>query len=299
MNPDYELGALSSRQAGYLGHGQANARGLSDAAIRWRVTSGLWQVARRGLYKVDGVDGDYHGLLRAAMAILPDPTVSHESAAEALKIPFIATGKAVVTVNARTTHDFPGVKVHRSFDMVERHRQMVSGLWTTTPSRTLIDLAAVVRPKRLSLALDETLASGQVDIEQLQNVLDEVARKGRTGCRLMRELIVQRFGDEMVKATRLEKVGMSLFERGGIPRPMWQFPAPWDPTKRIDFAWPWCCVGCEADGRRWHTRVNDFQTDRDRDNLALTHNWRIFRFTWSDFTERPEFVLNQLRGAIV
>lgn len=115
----------------------------------------------------------------------------------------------------------------------------------------------------------------------------------------MRELINERIGDEMVKATRMEKVGMALFERGGIPRPEWQYPAPWDPMKRIDFAWPWCCVGCEADSRRWHSRVNDFQTDRDRDNLALTHNWRIFRFTWDDFTKRPEFVLNQLRSAIV
>jgi hypothetical protein len=45
--------------------------------------------------------------------------------------------------------------------------------------------------------------------------------------------------------------------------------------------------------------VADFQNDRNRDNLALIHNWRIFRFTWQDFTTRPEFVVAQLRAAIV
>lgn len=115
----------------------------------------------------------------------------------------------------------------------------------------------------------------------------------------MRKLLEERVGDDMVTASRLEKVGFGVFERGGLPRPRWQYPAPWDPDKRIDFAWPHICVGCECDSRRWHTRVADFQNDRQRDNLSLQHNWRIFRFTWEDFTKRPELVIAQLHDAIV
>ena len=55
------------------------------------------------------------------------------------------------------------------------------------------------------------------------------------------------------------------------------------------------CVGCECDSRRWHTRVADSQRDRERDNLLLIHGWKIFRFTWDDFTTRPHLVIAQLR----
>lgn len=299
MNIDFELGALGNRQAGYVGHQQLRERGMSEGAVRWRVESGALLLVRKGLYKIPGIGGSYVELLRAAMSILPGPTVSHESAAEALDLPFIARGKTVVTVHARTTHDFPGVKIHRSLDLADHHRRLINGLWTTNPERTLIDLAAVARPKLLARALDESLASGQVDMDGLRAVFDEVARKGRTGCGLMRALINERVTDEMISASRLEKVGMNVFLRGGLPKPEWQYPAPWDPAKRIDFAWPWCCVGCEADGRRWHSRARDFQADRERDNLALAHSWRIFRFSWSDFTERPGFVVAQLQAAII
>jgi very-short-patch-repair endonuclease len=36
----------------------------------------------------------------------------------------------------------------------------------------------------------------------------------------------------------------------------------------------------EADGRRWHTRVADFDRDRWRDNEATANGYRTLRFTW-------------------
>ncbi|MGH8926049.1 MAG: type IV toxin-antitoxin system AbiEi family antitoxin domain-containing protein [Acidimicrobiia bacterium] len=298
MRIDYELAALATSQAGYLSREQADGLGMSDSSVQRRVKNGTWIVVRKGLYRVQGVIGDYKALLRGAAAILPDATISHESAAEAHGIPYIARGKAVVTVHPRTTHDFPGVAVHRSLDLVSAHRQLVESVWTTTAARTLVDSAAVLRPKALELAVDDSLARGLVGIEELQQVFEQVARRGRTGCAAMRKLIGERVGDDTVSASRLEKLGLGVFERGGLPRPIWQYPAPWNRESRIDFAWPHFCVGCECDSRRWHTRVADFQSDRDRDNLSLLHNWRIFRFTWYDFTKRPEFVITQLREAM-
>jgi hypothetical protein len=298
MRIDYELGALAAQQAGYLGRNQVLAQGVSEAAIRWRLDSGTWVLVRNGLYKVVGVDGDYQGRLRGAMATLPDPTISHESAAEIHGIPYVARGKATVTVHASTTHGFPDVTVHRSIDLLPHHRLKIAGQSVTTPERTLIDVAAKIRLGALGLALDESLASGLVSITEVQKLFEEVARRGRTGSGPMRKLLNERLGSDVVPASRLERLGMSVFERGGLPPPQWQYPAPWDPAKRIDFAWPHVCVGCECDSRRWHSRVSDFQRDRERDNLSLAHNWKIFRFTWEDFTKRPDVVISQLAGAI-
>jgi hypothetical protein len=150
----------------------------------------------------------------------------------------------------------------------------------------------------MASALDESLARRLVSIDEVVDVFDQVARRGRTGTAMMRNLLAERVGSEVVNASRLEKVGFAAFERGGLPRPVFQYPAPWDSTRFIDFAWPHFLVGCECDSRRWHTRVSDFQNDRDRDNLALLYNWRIFRFTWQDFTLRPHVVVDRLRTAI-
>ncbi|HKZ19943.1 MAG TPA: hypothetical protein VJQ57_07525 [Acidimicrobiia bacterium] len=299
MRNDYALAAIASRQAGFLGHDQVVSLGFSKAAIKHRTETGMWSVAGRGLYKVNGINASQQGLLRAATAILPgNPTVSHESAAEIHGIPYVARGLSVVTVQARTTHDFPGVEVHRSLDMLAEHRQLIDSMWTTSPERTLNDLPAVLHPSAMALALDDSLARKLILIEDVERVFNQVARRGRDGCGLMRRLLEERVGDELITASRLERLGLRVFERGGLPTPLWQYPAPWDFERRIDFAWPHVCVGCECDGRRWHSRLADFQSDRTRDNLSLTHNWRIFRYTWEDFTKRPHFVIAQLREAI-
>ena len=298
MKSDYDLAVIASTQGGYLGHGQLQEHGLSEKAIEQRVHNGALIRVRKGLFKVDGIDGDYKGLLRGAMAILPEPTISHESAAELHAIPYIQRRKAVVTVHARTTHTFPGVQIHRSLDLLPEHRQKIDSLWITNPARTLVDAAAVLHPKALRSAVEDSLARKLVLYEELEKIFLQVARKGRTGAGEMRKLLGYLAGTDMKTASQLEHLGMRVFENGGLPLPVWQYPAPWNPDHRIDFAWPHVCVGCECDSRRWHTRVSDFQRDRDRDNLSLIHNWRIFRFTWDDFANRPEYVVEQLRMAI-
>jgi hypothetical protein len=295
MQRDLELGALAARQASFISRRQASEYGLTPAAIRWRVEAQVWTRVRNGLYQVNGVAGDLKGLLRGAVAILPNAAISHESAAELNGIPMIPKGKAVVTVHARTTHGFPGVTVHRSLDLAPDHIVTIGDLRTTNVARTLVDLAAVCRKGMVARAMDEMLAAGGVRIDELVAVFEKTSRPGRTGSKAIRELLGERVGDELVSASKLEQIGMDLFDRGGIPRPEWQFPAPWNPDERIDFAWPPYFAGVEGDGRRWHSRVADFERDRRRDRLSLLHRWTILRFTWFDFTKRPDEVLNQVR----
>ena len=40
----------------------------------------------------------------------------------------------------------------------------------------------------------------------------------------------------------------------------------------------------EGDGRGWHTRRIDFETDRARDNAAAAHGLAVLRFTWTMLT---------------
>jgi hypothetical protein len=265
---DYLIGGLASRQAGLVGHDQAIGIGLSEASIKYRLRRGLWNAEGRGLYRVSGISGDYKGLLRAAVAILPDATVSHESAAEIHGMSHIRRRMAVVTVHAGTTHYFPDVVIHRSIDLFPHHKMTMNDLSVTTPARTLVDMAAKISRSHMAIALDENVAAGKVAMDHVRSVFDEVARRGRDGTANLRSILSERLGSDLISASRLERVGMRVFVSGGLERPIFQYPAPWDPSRKIDFAWPHRRVGCECDSRRWHTRSNDFQVDRTRDNLA-------------------------------
>jgi very-short-patch-repair endonuclease len=46
----------------------------------------------------------------------------------------------------------------------------------------------------------------------------------------------------------------------------------------------------EGDGRAWHTRVEDFERDRRRDQEAAAAGLLTLRFTWFQLTQEPDWV---------
>lgn len=58
---------------------------------------------------------------------------------------------------------------------------------------------------------------------------------------------------------------------------------------------PWARLILEADGRRWHTRLEDFDRDRQRDIEASLLGWTVLRFVWADLIERPAWVCDVVR----
>ncbi len=53
----------------------------------------------------------------------------------------------------------------------------------------------------------------------------------------------------------------------------------------------------EADGRRWHTRVADFERDRARDNAAAAAGLVVVRFTYRMLKDNPKQCLETLVNA--
>jgi very-short-patch-repair endonuclease len=78
----------------------------------------------------------------------------------------------------------------------------------------------------------------------------------------------------------------------------WQFPAPWQPeAQRVDGFIPDWHLILEADGRRWHARVQDFDRDRWRDNQAAALGLRVMRFTHPHLVHRRDEVIQLIRDA--
>ena len=48
----------------------------------------------------------------------------------------------------------------------------------------------------------------------------------------------------------------------------------------------------------WHHSPDRFQRDRRKQNDLVARGWTVLRFTWSDLTTRPEYVVRQVREAL-
>ena len=60
---------------------------------------------------------------------------------------------------------------------------------------------------------------------------------------------------------------------------------------RVDFAYPRQRIAIEADGARFHNRLQTWNRDLAKMNVLARMSWRILRFTWDDVHERPGEVI--------
>ncbi len=267
---------------------QAESHGLTRHQIDRLVKVSKWTSLGRGAYRMLDMS-DALDRVRAAVTVLPGAVVSHFSAAALHGIEGLDEYPASVLVHSQTTHGFVGVRVFRCHDLQTTHVETIDGMPTTTIERTVVDLAAVVRRKRLEGIVDEILVGRRATAQALREVLASVARKGKPGVRVMREILDERAA-EAHPMSALERAGRAILIEAGVTGFELEYPIPWSPTRRFDVAFPSHRLAVEWDSRRWHDRPSAFQGDRRRDQEAAAHGWKIVRFTWADVHEEPSRV---------
>ena len=289
---------LAESQNGLITGDQAIKAGLSRSTIRRRIESKEWEGLENDIYLVYGTRSRIV-YLRAAVLALP-AVVSHQSAAQIHGLGCESFNEAVVTVPYRRSNRFVEVRVRQSTDLHRRYVTRVSGFPITNPVRTMFDLASVTEIEELRGIAQKALAARRVTYEGLAETLEELGRRGRPGTTRFRELLEDVAPGSGVPESVMEERMLALLSEGGLPMPTLQMPLPWrSPTKgRVDFAYEDARVIVECDGRRWHTTMEAFESDRRRDNLAQLNGWRVLRFTWSDLTETPARVLYQIAQAL-
>ena len=175
--------------------------------------------------------------------------------------------------------------VVRSCTSRERRRRrglcyVAPGLQGTTIERTVVDLAAVLTRPRLRFVLDELFSGQRASQVSLGRCLAETARPGKPGIRKLARLLDD-FGPGYVPpASRLEQTLFDVLHAGGLPAPVRQYPFPGRQRVDgcVDAAYPDVRLILEADGRRWHSRVQDLRRDHGRDADAARAGWQTLRF---------------------
>jgi hypothetical protein len=150
----------------------------------------------------------------------------------------------------------------------------------------------------LQFALDSALRRGSTTVAQILTRLDELGSRGRPGTEALRRMVAEAHG-EIAPHSPLERRFLALLADDGYPAPVRQFEVEigWTRTIHIDFAYPHLRIGIETDGYEPHDSRAQWQLDRRRDAELGVRGWLILRFTHSDVTRRPEYVVAKLTEA--
>jgi very-short-patch-repair endonuclease len=281
--------ALLARQDGLVTAAQAAECGLGERALQRRVHDEGWRRVAPRVFLAAGHRFTERGRVRAAELWAGDRGVISGPAAawwHGMLPTFPA--RIEVTVPRRLgLRGYPGVRV-RQCDLPPADKILVSGIWCTAGPLAALE-TAIALPDG-SAFLDRALQK-QVRFEALH--LAYCRNMGARGAARIAALLI---GAADRADSAAERLLISLLRNSrlvgcerGRPFERWT----------IDIAFPEAKLAIEVDGWAWHTDVDRFRSDRRKGNALVRAGWQLLRFTWHDLTNRPAYVIAEIRAALL
>lgn len=289
-----------NQQDGLISRAQALDAGLTGRQIEYCVTSGRWVREARGVYRHAAVVASGLTRLRAAWMAYGG-LASHRSAAALHHFDGYTFNTVELTVAPGGNRGVKGVRFHQSTQLDLAKPVEREGIEVTGPARTVLDLAAVVSPKRLDRTVDAVLRSGQLRLSDLWGVLASHARRGRPGCTALKASLEERFGGEPVPLSAWSRMVAELLTDVGLDYPALEHrihDALGNFVAQVDLAYPTHRVAIELDSARWHDNRESFVEDRRRRNEITLVGWNVLNFTWDDYASGPERLSATVIGAL-
>ena len=294
---DAQVEVIAALHAGAFSTEHVRSVGGDRKLAKRRVDAGRWLRRPGGTFVLAGVpetlDQRRHLALLGAGG---GARLTHESAGELHGLDGVPRGLIVVSVPHSKRLILPSVVVHRIDDYEPDDHATIGGFPATTAARTLLDLAAVVSPLRHRRATEHAITERLTTFAELGDVLARTRRQGKTGVgRLMTTL--DELSGRAPAASELERQLERVAAMAGV-RGVRQFPLPWDAEPMVglvDLAVPESRLLLEADGRRWHARLEAMERDRRRDRLALRAGWETIRFMYRDLVHDPRGAAEDIR----
>jgi hypothetical protein len=238
-----------------------------------------------------------HGqCLAAVFACGPGAVLSHYSAAwlhgfaRWSPAPFHVTGPV-----ARRSR-LP-VRIHRARRLLDEDRDELEGIPLTAVPRTLLDLAACLRPDRMQRMLERAEELKLFDLGPVEDLLDRTW--GHHGWGRLRRAIALYMPPPFTRS-QFERRFLAALLRAGLPPPATNFV---EAGFELDLYWPEHRFAVELDSFATHGTKEAFERDRLRAEDLMLVDVAIDRVTDVRFAREPEVVLARvarllrLRGA--
>ena len=275
------IAELAEGQHGFVAARQLLALGVRWGAIEYWVRTGRLHVWYRGVYAVGHRAVKREGRWMAAvLAVGPGAVLSHRSAAMLWGIRPSARSAIDVTVD-RKVRSREGIEVHRA-RLAPDEVTVRDGIPVTTAARTLVDLAAVLRPDALNAAARQA--------EILRLPYPDLGRyRGRRGTKSLPRK------DPAPTRSELERLFIAFVGANGLPPPLVNAA---HMGIEPDIRWPHAKLMVELDGFETHGTRQAFEDDRERDRRLIAAGWRVVRVTWRQLDEQPRALAADLRACL-
>jgi hypothetical protein len=297
--PDRTCETFAGRQHGVIARVQALEAGVTPGQIAWRLRSGRWKEIQPGVYLIGGAPRTSRSeLMAACLWGGPTAVASHRAAGDLWSLAGVEPGFIEIAVDRCLRSG--SVIVHRlpAPPQWVLHRDSIP---VSDPTTTIFQLAAVLPPLRLEVALDCAVRLKLTHVGLLNDHLDRVARSGRNGISVIRKLLAERDPDEAPTASTLEDLLGRLINRCGLPRPVPQFSV-FDEEGRFvarpDFAYPGAKVAVEAQSYAFHHDRQQWEKDQRRLNSLVALGWRVIYVTARQMRQQPEVVAAQIHSTL-
>lgn len=271
--------------------------GMSGNAIDRQIQLGHLHRLHAGVYAVGHPVQTWEGRWMAAvLAGGRDAALSHRSAASLWRLLPVSQGPVDVAI-PRSARSCGLVRRH-AVRLLPDETTMRNRISTTTPSRTLFDLATVLRPD----ALERALREAEVLRLPLRPPLAEMLARhpsGR-GARPLRTCLI-RLGlySAGITRTTLEDRFLAFLSRTDLPAP--ETNAVLEVAGRkieADCVWREQRLMAELDGHGVHGTRAAFESDRERDRCLQAAGWRVVRVTWRQLDDARGLLARDLRALL-
>jgi hypothetical protein len=264
---DEAIAQLAERQHGKVARRQLLALGLGERAIDYRLAKGLLRPDYRGVYSLGHRPQSRESRWMAAVLLGGVGVVlSHWSAATLWRMRQGAGPRSHVTT-PRKRRSGPGITFHHA-QLAPDEVTVEHGIPTTTPARTLVDLAPLLPSPTLARMIE---AAPQCEGVCLAELLDRCPR--RAGLPKLRALVCKAMP---MTRSDLEAIVLDGMERAGLPTPEVNTVIE---GYEVDFVWRDEGIIAELDTYVTHGSRSAFERDRERDRRLALAGWRVVRLT--------------------
>ena len=290
---DAAIAELATRQHGVVSHAQLSAIGFTRHEIAHRISAGRLHRLHRGVYAVGHRRLSREGRWTAAVLAAGDGAVLSHRAAAALWELRLGNGRRIDVIVGANRRGDPRIRIHRA-ELGANETTTRRGIPVTTPTRTLIDLAATATEPELERALREALYKRLVTTASLASCLSTY--EGRRGMKSFRQAMPRITEAPGITRSDLESAFLRFLRRHSLPKPQlnahMEIGSLWI---EADCLWRKQKVIAELDGRAAHENPHAFEADRARDRALLAAGWKTPRITWRAIQQDATALAAELR----
>ena len=283
---DRLIAVLAESQHGVVAHWQLLELGLGRDAIKYRVSIGRLHRIHRGVFAVGHRKLTPLGhRMAAVLAYGPDAVLSHRSAAALWGI-----GQGSYKIDVTTPHSKRSRRTIRAHTgkLHPDDRTIRDGIPVTSVARTILDLAAQLKPSPLTRLVEEADRKQRFDLKALDRA---IARRPRVAGVARLRAVLKAYRGTADTRSRLERAFRRLIAGAGLPEPQFNVIVA---GVLVDVWWPQWKLAVELDSELYHANPSAFETDRIRDATLQKQDIRVLRVTGDRMDHAPAAVLDDI-----